>query len=290
MQETAQESLRFLQLVKSRSSALASHSFFLCLLEYHVRQLEETRDYFDRTVEQTEEADLVEIRLKRSVQQMTKLFPLDASKRKEEVMQDPSRLITDRDARQAWRKAVPNKRRAFISVENFATALHWPAEEVPLLNLVLDFPQEGFLTPFKWHSFVALFGPWKNLKRNFKKFAAMGGFCGYMGRAQAERLLTPLPPKTVLLRASRTHSSVMALTYRSNHQSAFIHLTNNSNFWTMPNFGTILKIIADEKGVVSTSKNVYVHFSELVFDLQLLEPSFEKSKSWRFCGQEGSKL
>jgi hypothetical protein len=261
--ETAQESRELLRIALARSSELSSDPFFMMLLEYHVKQIELAAAYFETALELTEEADLVELRLKRSLAQMQKTFRLVGGKRKETQASDPARVIADREARQAWRRAAKRTNKYWVKTSDFVQRLGWANEHLPLLTQVLDFPMEGFVTPFKWHTFTALFGPWDLLKRNFARYVAGGGFCGYIGRTRAERLLAPLPPKIVLMRASRSHSSVMALTYRSNYDSPFLHVTNNSNFWTMPNFGAILKIISNERGAISQSKSVYVQSSQL---------------------------
>jgi hypothetical protein len=259
--ETTQDMRSHLQRVLVQSAELSAKPFFMMMLEFHARQVDLASVYFESMVELTEEADLVEIRLRRSLIQMEKTFRLGSAKKHN--VSDPSRLIGDREARKSWRSMTKRRKVPWISVEELATRLDWPAEQVPLLNIVLDFPLDGFVTPYKWNAFVSLFGPWRSIKQNFVRFVVGGGFVGFMGRGRAERLLAPLPPKTVLMRASRTHASVMALTYRSSTNSAFVHLTNNSNFWSLPDFGHMLKSISNELGVVSHSSNVYVFINFL---------------------------
>lgn len=193
--------------------------------------------------------------LARSLRQLEVLFP-NPGPYGEKV--DFDRLVRDRDGRAQWRKAVGSRNYPCVPFTSLVSALRWPAHQVRSLKSVLDFPQDGIITPYKWHVFTSLFGPWKALKANFERFIMGTGFAGCISRQRCEQLLKSLPPKSVIMRSSRTHASMLVLSYRASEGGSFVHLTNNSNFWTMPEFVAPLQAISREKGVLSSSSNVYV--------------------------------
>jgi hypothetical protein len=71
------------------------------------------------------------------------------------------------------------------------------------------------------------------------------------------------PPKSVLLRSSRTHPSLIAISYRA-VEGPVMHITNNQNFWTMPDFAEPLRKISQAKGKISHNAPVYVFILEIV--------------------------
>ena len=251
--QTLLDEQTWLRTVARQATELSSSSFFLMMFNLHVGHV--------RTVliglEDRKWKELGNWSLARSLRQMQVLFPQsDLSEGK----MDFARIIRDRDARSFWTKALGSRTNPCLTFDSLASALRWSPRLIKSLKTVLDFPTDGIITPYKWYVFSSVFGPWKSVKANFERFVLGGGFAGCIGRKHCEDILRKLPLKSVILRSSRTHSSMLVLSYRPSMNSAFVHLTNNSNFWTMPEFSHHLKSICREKGSVSSSSNVYDPF------------------------------
>lgn len=230
---------------------LSANIFFLNMFDLHLIHIESLLNGLGES--QWKELDVWSV--SRSLRQMQVLFP-QLGMKNDGV--DFERMIRDRDARAAFKKALGPRSYPRISFDALATALRWPSQQLQSLQQVLDFPRDGVITPYKWHVFTSLFGPWKTLKPNFERFVLGGGFAGCISRQSCESLLKQLPPKTVIMRSSRTHASMLVLSYRASRRSSFVHLTNNSNFWTLPEFVVPLQAISREKGALPSTSNVYV--------------------------------
>lgn len=62
-----------------------------------------------------------------------------------------------------------------------------------VLNFLLNFPQDGLVTTFKWDVFLGQWGAFNNLLDNLRFVALQPGFLGIMNGRQAEQVLTSLP-------------------------------------------------------------------------------------------------
>lgn len=69
---------------------------------------------------------------------------------------------------------------------------------------LLDFPEDKFVTTFKFHTFMSNFGPWPSLVRNIQAIITYTGFAGIINRNLAGRLLLN-QPYTALIRYSRNN-------------------------------------------------------------------------------------
>lgn len=227
------------------------------LLQLHEKRIENAAQYFLQAEEWTDEGDFLEICLLRSHQQLLKLFPTNSATPGKMV--NASEIIRDKRARELWNSMLSTtcSRASLMHWNDVKMMLDWPVEQHDLLRFILDFPRDGVITAFKFHNFVSLFGPWNTLRKNFEQYVVGGGFSGFISRANAERILRVLPDKTVLMRASRTHASLMALSYRPSQAVPVMHITNNSNFWILPEFAGMLTAISSRKGRVPHSRHVY---------------------------------
>lgn len=251
--ETLLEEITWLKKLIPSSTELSANIFFLNMFDLHLKHIESLLNGLNDP--QWKELDVWSV--SRSLRQMQVLFPV-LGMRNDGV--DFERMIRDRDARATFKKALGQRNYPLLSFTALATALRWPSNQLQSLQQVLDFPRDGVITPYKWHVFTSLFGPWKTLKPNFGRFVLGGGFAGCISRQMCESILKKLPPKSVIMRSSRTHASMLVLSYRASKRSSFVHLTNNSNFWSLPEFTVPLQAISREKGVLPTTSNVYAAF------------------------------
>lgn len=251
--ETLEEIRNFLRLVRSRSSDLASNASFLLFytsLEYRL----ETALYTLRTTRRVSQSlDLVEFSLRRSFLQLASTFPLEHGRWSPK--HSYSSIISDKHAKSLW-KSMAGANKPWISFKKASS--QFSPRFTPFLRIILDFPSDHYISAFKWNAFTSSFGPFSHIERNINRFMfGPGGFCGFINRAHAERILMDSPKKSVLVRASRTHSSLMALSYRP-PTGEIVHITSNRNFWTMKDFASTLESISKQKGVIPHSCNVYV--------------------------------
>ena len=253
----ANELLRFSNILLSQSVDLSSETFLFMMLEFHVRRLEGT--VFILEVKNAEEKQLMilDMELSRSLIQLQDTLKLRSSGGSRRG--GGTSIILDSRGRSKWKTMTKDVSRCWMSFSELFSRLQWPSTHREPLRAVLDFPRDGMITPWKWNAFVNILGPWKLIEPNFRRYVLGGGFVGYISRAHCETLLRGLAPKTVILRGSRSHPSMLAMSYRPYNDDHFVHLTNNPNFWSMKDFAPSLSQIAAEKGSkVSKSMNVYV--------------------------------
>lgn len=252
--EIAEEEKTWLQSTLERCTDLSSNGFFLLLMHLHQKHLNKALD----AVSEGKCTETIAWSLARSLRQMQATF---APKGKVDHKKGAYNIIRDREGRAIWTKLMARRTAPWISLQQLVLALKWPSDQLQHLESILDFPQEGVITAYKWHIFTSMFGPYRSLRSNFDRFVMGHGFAGRISREEAELLLLSISPKLVLIRASRTHPSMIVFSYRSSVEGPFAHLTNNPNFWSMSEFASSLAEISKQRGIVPHSRNVYVLIS-----------------------------
>lgn len=207
----------------------------------------------------SQDLDLVEFALRRSFLQVQATYPFTTRCVPMQTFSAVSfaTIIADKKARIVWEAMVAHRKTPWVSAHKAAMRLGLHSALTPHILLALDFPTDHIVTPFKWNAFMTAFGPFDHLEANITRFVANRGFCGFINRAHAERLLAHANIKTVLLRASRTQPFLMALSYKPD-SGPIVHITNNRNFWKMKDFSATLAQIEASRGRSSHSYNVYV--------------------------------
>jgi hypothetical protein len=85
-----------------------------------------------------------------------------------------------------------------------------------VLAFLLNFPEDGFVTPHKWDVFLGQWGNFNNLLNNIRLVALRPGFLGIMNGRQAEELLSSFVEDCALIRfSSSTKTLSIAYTCRS---------------------------------------------------------------------------
>eukprot|EP01127_Copromyxa_protea_P004683 TRINITY_DN14512_c0_g1_i1.p1 TRINITY_DN14512_c0_g1~~TRINITY_DN14512_c0_g1_i1.p1 ORF type:complete len:388 (-),score=38.12 TRINITY_DN14512_c0_g1_i1:156-1319(-) len=141
---------------------------------------------------------------------------------------EPSRMIQDTLGRSFWETQFGNKN--LVSYQEFENKLvgQWRAklnddEEEKLrvvLGFLLNFPNDGIVTTYKWDVLLSQWGSFPNLLDNLRYVALRPGFLGVMNGKQAEELLTSFPGNNILIRFS---SSTKSLSIAYNIRTAIKH-------------------------------------------------------------------
>lgn len=88
-------------------------------------------------------------------------------------------------------------------------------KKINYFKYFLNFPSIDVVTPYKWNLLINFFGPYENFSYNFFKIMNENGFLGLINRIQAFEILKSSPPKSLLIRMSRTESQLLAFSYKN---------------------------------------------------------------------------
>lgn len=157
-------------------------------------QIEET---LESTSAMSDEFELMELFLHRYCHQS--LFILDDG------------IISDPDAKKFWDDNFPG--RESIKMRELRALSPFKEEPGihPILEYLLNFPQDKVITQYKFNILTSIFGPWDNLIPSIKYICSKWGFLGYISRRQAEEHLSG--GRYILLRMSRSQPDKLVLSW-----------------------------------------------------------------------------
>jgi len=168
-----------------------------------------------------ENFDIFEFSLMRYICQLNAMF-IQAP---ESIVNTPSLLIEDPQARLIWEKLVGKEVHA--TDESFLLKV-WPdlgkeenshfkySNEYALFEYAINFPRDNLITAYKWHCLNSQFGPFEELKANFIRFSSTGGFIGVVNTIQAAEILAQESVGTTLIRFSRLQPDNVTFTIKLN--------------------------------------------------------------------------
>eukprot|EP01103_Thecamoeba_quadrilineata_P015260 TRINITY_DN4760_c0_g1_i1.p1 TRINITY_DN4760_c0_g1~~TRINITY_DN4760_c0_g1_i1.p1 ORF type:complete len:232 (-),score=36.81 TRINITY_DN4760_c0_g1_i1:56-751(-) len=156
-------------------------------------------------------------------------------------------IIEDRDARSAWGTIIGwdvscVTLLSFIesTKDMFPQAKNLLCLQDKLQNL-LNYPQDGLVTVFKWNELVEQFGPFKSLEDNLEKFKGIG-YLGFANRIQAEEMLRkPSTRKLVLVRHSRTRPSQLVFSWKDGQKCYHTLYSHKYGLASLSSFENVIK-------------------------------------------------
>jgi len=164
--------------------------------------------------------DIFEFTLMRYICQLNAMF-LEAT---EHVIKTPSAIIQDEIARQKWDNLVGED--VHSTGASFLEAVWFElgeseegdndhhSREFLFFEYCINFPRDNIITAYKWHCVCSQFGPFGELKANFKKFSTNGGFVGVINSIQAAEMLEQEPLGTTIIRFSRLQPDYVTFFYK----------------------------------------------------------------------------
>ncbi|KAH3767116.1 hypothetical protein Pelo_992 [Pelomyxa schiedti] len=175
--------------------------------------------------------DIFELTLRRYYEELKVMIPLPVTDRvtstsygidSSSPAQDDPRLavLNDKISRDLWRENIGRECYAHFDtfynkliVATFPTVSDNPRFRDHLRHY-LNFPTDNLLTVYRFHVLVALFGPVRDIAKNFETYVLGQGFLGLINMIKAEEILRKERPTvdTVLVRFSRQKPTQLAFT------------------------------------------------------------------------------
>jgi len=163
----------------------------------------------------TQNFDLMELALRRTLGQLKSMFPRDKQ------IEFPSAIIEDPQAREHWERLY-GKEVYYVMFDEFCkstmrllfTETETFYEWKDFLGYFINFPKDNIITTLKFHQITNIFG-FENFSSVFTKHALGQGFVGLMSPIKAEELLANAPPKSYLVRFSRTSPDLLTVSCKS---------------------------------------------------------------------------
>jgi hypothetical protein len=176
----------------------------------------------------TDNFDIFELKLRSHWEEMTSLFPPNAS-----LISSPWSIITDAEARDMWIRSFGDS--YYITFDQLIKTVNTELVEdggeeltermVKCLRYLVNFPADDMITTYKFNQLICLFGL-HDFRKNFQNLTEKTGFCGLINRIQAYEILTKSPDVfPFLFRMSRTEPRFFAFSYR-NDKGQISHRVN----------------------------------------------------------------
>jgi hypothetical protein len=185
----------------------------------------------------------------------------------EQVEDDEEDLwaIDGSDGRQLWRQVAGSARVTTVAWPTFLKALEargGVVKSASALRSVLDKTGSGFVSQYRFGSWLSLFGPVKGAAGRFLELYRAPYFHGFLTSREATQLLSSQPHGTFLVRFAKSSPGKLALSVRVNRRVrhvavesgaggvACILVGTNSN--TSTHYESLEKLVAAHKAILRT--------------------------------------